>query len=370
MTNRKRTKATNIEFGSQGQNPSLLEWDQALFGQIAQIDHANEKIEYISIFNIVPDPTQPRRALPSWLRDYSVPEVFSVWMERVTEFVPLVEAILNGQDFDRPDHISAEVSPLTEIAELAASIRFEDLVNPVTVVRQGNNYQLETGERRWMAYHLLHLWTEDQQWSKIPARVKEAFNRWRQAIENTAREDLNAIGRTRQFAILLMDLYGPENFKPFDAFDHEQDFYAQVADEKKFRIPHGKSEALLRAMGLQHRNAFMRCRKLLNLSPAVWQQGDDENWPEDRLLKFVTTRDNLDNSDIPNQSQASPTPSQVPIPNALFSPEISHQFKKMLTLGVKAGQGDRRARDKFLSQIAEHRQWIDAVEQAVRDAAD
>jgi len=59
---------------------------------------------------------------------------------------------------------------------------------------------------------------------------------------------LNAIAKARQFALLLMDLHGADHFDPFNAFEHEQDFYAQVADGTQWRIPRGKGEVLLRQM--------------------------------------------------------------------------------------------------------------------------
>lgn len=65
-----------------------------------------------------------------------------------------------------------------------------------------------------------------------------------------------------------------------------------------------------------------------------------------------------------------PTLPQVSPQHALFSPEIKRNFTKMFRLGIKAGQGDKRARDKFLSQISDFRHWLDQVERVVSEEND
>jgi hypothetical protein len=73
---------------------------------------------------------------------------------------------------------------LIELAALAASIRRDGLTNPITVINLGNKrYQLETGERRWLAYHLLYQMLPDAKWRHIPARVMSELDVWRQAAE-------------------------------------------------------------------------------------------------------------------------------------------------------------------------------------------
>jgi hypothetical protein len=64
----------------------------------------------------------------------------------------------------------------------------------------------------------------------------------------------------------------------------------------------------------------------------------------------------------------SPTPLASGADESLFSPEIPRNFKKMFVLGLKAGQGDRTVGKKLLSQIEEHRRWLDDFERAVREA--
>jgi hypothetical protein len=283
------------------------------------------------------------------------------------------EPHLIGQEIEREEGIGILELSLLELVDLAASIRRDGLTNPVTVAQTGDHYQLETGERRWLAYHLLHWFFEDERdkWAKIPARIVEHVDVWRQATENTARANLNAIGRARQFAILLMDLLAQSGaeFRPFEAFEQEQDFYAQVADGDVWRVPRGKGELLLNAMGLKHVGQLRHYRALLRLPNEVWREADDTNLTEGEIrYSDADTVTPVTVQDIPSESSPSPTPSESGVDDDLFSPEIPRNFKKMFALGLKAGQGDRRVGKKLLSQIEEHRRWLDDFERAVREA--
>ena len=53
--------------------------------------------------------------------------------------------------------------------------------------------------------------------------------------------------------------------------------------------------------------------------------------------------------------------------NTLLSPEIKRAINQLFSLGRKAGQGDRHASEKLLSQIEQHRKWLDALERMVRN---
>ena len=146
-------------------------------------------------------------------------------------------------------------------------------------------YQIETGERRWLAHHLLAVaYPDEPQWTQIPARVVNDHNIWRQASENNARSNLNAISRARQFAVLLMDLLSTEQgmeFVAYTSYEVEQDYYAQVkSGDGEYGIPRNTSERLLNAMGLKHRKQLQQHRALLRLPNVVWRMGDDLNWTE------------------------------------------------------------------------------------------
>ncbi|GAB1422635.1 hypothetical protein MASR2M15_28720 [Anaerolineales bacterium] len=276
------------------------------------------RIRQIPLQEIMPDPMQARRAIPSMLRQYwngkpaGSAFLFENWIKEINlerkqngQSQLDVLAYLQGATTDRaPATINEssleQISPkallesaLMPIITLAASIRRDGLTNPITVAAlppsaaQDVKFIIETGERRWLAFQLLHLF-EGRQWLDIPARVVDKIDFWRQATENTARADLNAIGRSRQFAILLMDLLNRESgqrFSPLTDFEAEQDFYAQVADGEEWRIPRGKGEQLLNAMGLRNSTQLRHLRRLLRLPNPVWQIADDLNWSENFIQK-------------------------------------------------------------------------------------
>lgn len=253
----------------------------------------SERVQHIPVTQIVPDPRQPRRAVPSVVRQI-VPDtrygvtLLEAWSDQLgSRLSTLTKDILEGR-WEAPDDYEPrpiEVSWLS-LLDLAASIRRDGLTNPITVVQDGERYRLETGERRWLAYCLLDAFFEGE-YATIPARVVDDFDVWRQASENNARSDLNAIGRARQFAILLMDLLGAEQFAPFEAFALEQDFYAQVSGGEVWRIPRGEAPRLVAAMGLKNTQQLRQYRGLLRLPPDVWVVADDESWAESVCRPFV-----------------------------------------------------------------------------------
>ena len=288
-----------------------LSLDEAVHGAAPKLDTGRIIAKPISIFEIYPDPTQPRRAIPSSVRQgwdgspSGIESILIAWHSAVEEEsqqrfdLDMYLDAQSGQDNEEDENHDRSIGPMEMafrgLVDLAATIYRDGLTNPITIAQMSNQtaitYRLETGERRWLAYHLLRAnFPHDEQWTKIHARVVDTSNVWRQAAENGARDNLNAIGKARQFALLLMDLWSndkesPQRFKPFDAFKNEREFYAQVAE---MPVPKGKSETLLGVMGAEHRNANMRYKNLLKLPDEVWQLADDRGWAEGRLRHLTT----------------------------------------------------------------------------------
>ena len=254
----------------------------------------------IDIFSIVPSLSQPRRVVPSAYRGGPVVGQIERWLKDVElktgRALPLRRVIcgeieLRLANSDAVDYAAgADEVPLLRLADLAASIRQDGLTNPITVVKSGQGFSIETGERRWVAYHLLHAYLEGEDYAAIPARRMAELNLWRQASENTARDALNAIARARQIALLLMDMHGWDNFAPIENFDHEQDFYAQVADAERWRIPYGRSEQLCLACGFENASRIRQYRALLKLRPEQWTEADDKDIPEFELRKRLQAK--------------------------------------------------------------------------------
>ena len=269
---------------------------------------SREKITYRSIESIHPNRTQPRRVIPSTLRHFfkspaadEMARGLEHWLkeievERRSPF-PLDDYLASHntkrsegfeKEEDKLEQIGTAAKPkpleaaFLKVVELAASIRRDGLTNPITIARKGRDYEIETGERRWLAYHLLNWYYPQEDWSKIQTRdIRERVNIWRQADENNIRADLNAISMARQLALLLMDIREDDDFQQFDNFgDDEQAFYAQVADGNTYRVPRNHGEKLLNAMNLENPVQIRQYRALLRLPREVWQWADDLNWTE------------------------------------------------------------------------------------------
>ena len=87
----------------------------------------------------------------------------------------------------------------TQLAELEASIKASGLLQPITVRRKGEQYELIAGERRLRAVTNL-------QWKDIPAVVRDFDDQTLLVlalVENLQRSDLNAIEEAKGYQRLL-----------------------------------------------------------------------------------------------------------------------------------------------------------------------
>lgn len=292
MSSRRQQRAKN-----------LLETMQDMTAHPAQaMSGAQSKPFEIDINKITPDPLQPRKSIPY--------RVQTRWNEKIEGDTDIFECWANlieietGRQFDIFLHLDNEdeldrvekphplEASLIELTDLAGSILNNGLANPITVFGTAGQYRIETGERRWMAYGLLGKYFPDD-WTKIPCYVVETQSVWRQAAENGARQNLNAIGLARQLSILIMDLHGLDNFKPFEDFVNDgicdRGYYAQVADGNEWRVPRGKGELILQATGLKHSDQIRKYRALLRLPDEIWIEADDFNLTENELRPYTVT---------------------------------------------------------------------------------
>ena len=329
MSSRERRRKIQDEDNLLFANPNSLDpktADAIGFGlgelalEIAAADSDFQAIEAVSIHEIQPNAMQPRQSIPHDLADRynlsadNVIDIFERWIIEVglekSQHDFDITDILLGESTDRGDRVEsddAEASApydaahtgkeqaLMKLVDLAASIRRDGLTNPVSLARNGAHYEIETGERRWLAYHLLYWKFGDGDtrpdgsrvnWSRIPARLVNDIDVWRQASENNARDNLNAIGRARQLAVLLMDMHGWQHFAAHSECEDDQSFYAQVADGARWRIPRGQGERLLNAMGMRDPSQLRQYRALLRLPADLWRRGDDESLTEGELRKM------------------------------------------------------------------------------------
>ena len=335
MSSRERRRKIQDEENLLFANPNTLDpktADAIGFGlgelglEIAAADSEFQPIEAVSIHEIHPNTIQPRYSIPHNLTDIfafnpkNIVDIFERWiieiqLEKGQQDYDIINFLL-GSATDRGERVESdegEAPPANQLAsskefalmkliDLAASIRRDGLSNPISLVQHDDRYEIETGERRWLAYHILYWKFGDGDkrpdgsvvnWSRIPARIVKQVDVWRQASENNARDNLNAVSRARQLALLLMDLHGWQNFSKLDACDNEQAFYAQVADGSTWRIPRGQGERLLNAMGLSDASQLRQYRALLRLPGELWRKGDDEDLSEGELRKMRAALDNV-----------------------------------------------------------------------------
>lgn len=268
----------------------------------------------IDIVSIYPDPAQPRRALPSEIRaswdgdPAHLASAFDTWMTAIEaetgrryDLAPLLTGSgVRPLADDESDDLSALEAALLRLIDLASSIYHDGLLNPITVGAANDVYVIETGERRWLAFHLLFAALGDDRFSKIPA-TEVTPNVWRQANENSARDNLNAVARARQYAILMMDLLAETTpFRLYDECESDRAFYAQVLG---LRVPTGQNERLLSALGVTSRSALSRYRDILGLSDDDWLRADDQNLSERELFR---TQNNVDSAQPASQRRAAP----------------------------------------------------------------
>jgi hypothetical protein len=381
-------------------NPSLLEIDSELYGALGKIDMHRMNAAPVEIKDIFPDPAQPRRAIPHIVRQgwdgdtRKLRNVFERWaalveQERGTPF-DILRYLDAQDDLDRREGMGGLEETLTSLIELAVSIRIEGLTNPITVAPMGLKYRLETGERRWLAYHLLFIYTADDRYCRISARTVDKISIWRQAAENNARANLNAISRARQFSILLMDLlqeHGRE-FKAMDAFTHEQAFYAQVADgtNPDLRTPRGSGDRLLAATGLKNKNQISNYRRLLELPSPIWQIADDLNWTEyfvremreeaksekefvkraldvARASGYTSPTDDLAKFDMPPQPKSL---NHLDTMEPIYAPGTRQHYTQLVRSLKRAGAGKTQINREALSLIQEIRYWLEEQERRLK----
>ena len=264
----------------------------------------------VPIRDIMPDPLQPRRVMPAalrdeWLNGAPADDVLGRW--EVAAHAAAIEAglplrwkhIINQEDDTTalneggPEPKDQALPPVAarwlDLVRLAGSIHQAGLEQPVTVYADGGGgFRLIVGERRLLAYFLLDSQGFDG-YTHIPAIKRAEPHVWRQAFENGARQDLNAVAKARQLALLLMALNEGE-WKPFRGSGQPgRAWYAQAAD---LRVPYGRAEAVTTVLGLKNPRHLRRYRALLTLPEEVWDLADAHDWAEGKLRAMVQAANN------------------------------------------------------------------------------
>lgn len=195
-----------------------------------------------------------------------------------------------------------------ELDELSASIREHGVLQPIVVRKQGTEYELIAGERRWRASLKAEL-------SQIPAIVKNVKDEVASAIaliENIQRQNLNIMEEARAYAKLQKD---------FD-LTHQQ-----IADSV------GKS-----------RVAITNILRLMNLTSEVMDLLEQHNMEMGHARALLALRDD-------KQIQAA----KVVVSNTL-SVRQTEQFVKKISHGipVESEAVNRQAEHGDIQEIIEN----------------
>jgi hypothetical protein len=275
---------------------------------MAEITGRGVKVISLVLDRVRPDPAQPRRVLPESIRGeflvghINARQALERWESMVAEEAsrlgrprPDWKALLDRNpedraedavDFDAPGQPGPEEELLRSIVATAATIRHGGQVSPITVVEidNGSYYRIETGERRYWAYHWLNTWIGDG-FDQIQCIAVEQSSPWRQAAENTSRESLSAMAIARQLATLLLNLYdiSPDYARPIS-----NDWYRQAL---RYRVPRGEGANLRAALGGIERSQFSRIQALLRLPDLVWELADRHRLEEKRLRYVLRVED-------------------------------------------------------------------------------
>ena len=278
--------------------------DQEIYGSADDLPVSSRvNVKRIAIEGIMADAQQPRRTVPSEVRR-ELPDYYRKPIEALHMWHQLAEVahgdridiranlMMQGDGNDDDLASNGIVDSFFALIALASSIQRDGLTNPITIVVHRSDeikYVIDTGERRWLAHHLLVMYEIDNH-EQIAARVVSRADVWRQATENNSRSELNAISKARQLALLLMDLHESPDGSRFDPIDsplwigrHEREFYAQVANGNRYSIQRGAGKRILDATGIASRNAITRYRNLLMIPDELWDEADDGDWAEGRI---------------------------------------------------------------------------------------
>lgn len=269
--------------------------------------NAPGKSSELAVDDIWPDPVQPRRAMPEglraqWVAGEPVESLLTTWSRTAkkdfaahgldNDWTIWLVPPETGTPLDNAKDLPFTPSTRSWIAllRLAASIYQNGLEVPISVYPTGaDSYRVLVGERRILAFHLLGKFFEQQGYERIPALVRDRYDPVRQALENGARKNLNAIATARQLALLLMVLNGIDAAADVQP---NRTFYASAAD---LRVPYGKGDAVAHALGLSSARMVRLYRRLLTLPDVVWTWADQFDWPEGKIRTWLAKAGNDDN---------------------------------------------------------------------------
>jgi len=223
------------------------------------------------------------------------------------------------------------------IRELAQSLKSSGLIQPIVVRKNGEQYELIAGERRWRAAKLAGLAT-------VPAIVRDAdsFEQAQLAlIENIQRENLNPIDRAVAYRSLMNQL--------------------------------GLTQAELAGRMGEDRSSIANFLRLLDLPPAVQTMvadgrlslghakilaGVDNPADQERLANLVVTQSlSVRNLERQLQEGTDAAKSKSVAPSSPHVAELEKDISRQLGLRAQVRTGAKKGRGKLILHYASLEQF-------------
>lgn len=232
-------------------------------------DNQADTVHRLSLNDIRPDPGQPRHLLPAALAT----RFFSGELPPLLVLKTLIED-------SRQNPALAEV--VSSIAELAADIKGNGLISPITVYEpdgQLTHYTIETGERRyWAHWYLVN--QGDEAFRQIRALIVSGKNnRLRQLSENLRREGLTAVETAIGLASLIAEL---QNTPVTNWYESEHLVAPQLRRVATERLQRGMWPQVIERLGYSRRH-WHNYLNLLKLCDEALELAHRNRLPERRL---------------------------------------------------------------------------------------
>jgi len=312
-----------------------------------------ERIERLAPSQMMPDRFQPRRLLPSSLRE----DFYSGRRD-------CYQTALEWLSMARADPGTA--AEVEKLLAMGASFGEHGQIKSITG-KWGSNergdfvFQIETGERRFWAACLQHVSSDEKAEPLLRVEVVEQPTRQRQVLENRHAEPPSAVEQACEVASLILAELGVE---PDPASSDDYDFFRQARTQ---RMPAGLWERIIPIMQLT-RPRMVQLLNILQFATPLLELADRyrlservlreilsaprEQW--ERMIK-LSIQNQLTSDEVAEYTAPSlpvDTTPRHPAPPIL--PEPGRQAaKSMRRFVLTMSELDRVGRDQALDEIAD-----------------
>jgi len=219
------------------------------------------------------------------------------------------------------------------IAELAASLKSNGMIQPIIVRKVDSGYQLIAGERRWRAAKLAGL-------AEVPVIVKDvdAFSQAQMAlVENIQREDLNPIERAQGYRT-LMDQLGLT----------QAELAVRLGEERSTIANYVRLLDLAEPVRAKVRDG------ILTLGHAKLLAGVPDILEQQRLADTVVSQ-GLSVRNLERMLQAAPVvppPTKSAAPSSAYQQDLEKNLSRQLGMRVQMRSGAKKGKGRLIVHYA------------------